>query len=86
MDVKLLWRSPVMGKAGQAVIPVPTLPFRVSADCRRGRQTSRFYTTCLRAGRELEGNQVRAPIIGAIGFQVLVGIPEGAIVNRINTH
>src|SRR4051794_8603412 len=35
---------------------------------------------------ELERRDPSAPVEGAIGFQILSCVPEGAIINRINCH
>lgn len=51
------------------------------------KQTAAFrLTDQLHAAVDFERGDTRAPVKRAIGFQILRGVPESAIINRINTH
>ena len=43
-------------------------------------------TDQLHAAVDFEGSNARAPVKRTIGFQILRGVPESAIIDRINTH
>ena len=51
-----------------------------------GRSQPSSFVGCLLAAGELERSDPRAPVEGAGGLQVLGGIPEGAVVDRVDRH